>query len=115
MIGTDKAGTVGIPNDNGIELIGASTSNNTIGGTAAGAGNVISANRFDDVKVFGGASNNTIEGNLIGLTADGSSTVNVAPGQISTGGIDLDVGSTNNVIGGAAAGIGTSSAVPARG
>ncbi len=106
LIGTDKTGSVGIPNDYGIEMIGASTSDNTIGGTAAGAGNVISGNVFYDVEVFGGASNNTIEGNLIGLTADGSSTVNVAPGQISTGGIDLDVDSTNNVIGGAAAGAG---------
>jgi hypothetical protein len=94
-IGTNLAGTAAIPNGNtGIELRG---DNMTIGGAAANAGNLISGNTgagigTDTVK------NNTIQGNLIGTTANGAAAL-----PNLQGGIDL-AGGTGNVIGGAATG-----------
>jgi parallel beta-helix repeat protein len=106
LIGTDRTGFAAIPNDAGIEMIGASTLGNTIGGTAAGAGNVISGNVFFGIVSFSGSSNCTIQGNLIGLTADGSSTLGPGPSTLSAYGIELGVGSANNVIGGTVSGAG---------
>jgi parallel beta-helix repeat protein len=106
LIGTDRTGFAAIHNDAGIEMIGVSTLGNTIGGTAAGAGNVISGNVFLGILSFSGSSNCTIQGNLIGLTADGSSTLGPAPSTLTTYGIELGVGSTNNVIGGTVSGAG---------
>ena len=113
LIGTDRTGLAAIPNDYGIEMIGGSTLDNTIGGTTAGAGNVISGNFFDDIVSFGGAtpslpgpSSNTIQGNLIGLTADGSSTLGPNPASLSDYGIELLFGSANNTIGGTLPGAG---------
>ncbi|HSV16048.1 MAG TPA: hypothetical protein VLI90_17435, partial [Tepidisphaeraceae bacterium] len=65
-VGTD--GTNSVWNNNGIVV---NAANVTIGGLAAGAGNVISGNQGDGVQ-FGGASNGAVAGNLIGVDASGA-------------------------------------------
>ncbi len=79
-IGTDVTGTVSLGNSTGLWI---STAHNTIGGTASGAGNVIAGNDGTDsfwagnqVLISGFNANddpadNVVEGNLIGLNADG--------------------------------------------
>ncbi len=72
FIGTDLTGTNTDGNTgDGIYI---NSPRNVIGGSAAGAGNVISGNgrngiEFDTIS----ASNNVVQGNLIGVGADGSS------------------------------------------
>ncbi len=80
-IGTDITGTIALGNvrhgvsithDNNSTI--PSASNNTVGGTAAGAGNLISGNGSFGVVIFGpngGASGNFVQGNLIGTDVTG--------------------------------------------
>ncbi len=76
-IGTDVTGTVAVANFQGVVITG---SNNTIGGTTAGAGNVISANVFDGVWIEGNASSaNVVVGDYIGTDVTG--TVAIAKRQ----------------------------------
>ena len=74
-IGTDVSGLAGIPNGvDGIYINGAP--NNLIGGTAAGTGNLISANLSAGIQIFGaGATNNQIFRNRLGLDANGRLTL----------------------------------------
>ncbi len=95
----------------GIRFNSAGTGN-TVGGTAAGEGNVISGNRCD----FGGncgegrgimiynTSSVTIVGNIIGLQADGNTLLVSAPTEKQYYGIEIDSASSNNIIGGNIAG-----------
>ncbi len=73
LIGTTAAGSAALPNTIGVEL---EAPGNTIGGTVAGAGNVISSNFGVDVGILGGATshaaNELVQGNLIGTSADGT-------------------------------------------
>jgi hypothetical protein len=92
-IGTDATGTVAIGNGDGVYLTG---SNNVIGGTAAGAGNLISGN-FNGVYIVGGGEN-LIQGNRIGT--DASSTTPLANV------IGVVVAGPENTIGGPAVGAG---------
>ena len=71
-IGTNVAGDAAIANDRcGIHILEAP--NNTIGGTAAGAGNVISGNDDEGIGIAGlSATGNKVHGNYIGLNASGS-------------------------------------------
>ena len=73
---------------------------NLIGGSATGAGNLISANNSRGLWLTD-ASWTVIQGNFIGTTADGNNALGNA-----FHGIDLDVNSTNNTVGGTAAGAG---------
>ena len=67
-IGVDSTGLVGMPNGGeGVDAYG--SSDITIGGTAAGAGNVIAANIFDGIFIF--SPGVVVQGNLIGLGSDG--------------------------------------------
>lgn len=93
-IGTDITGTVAIGNRRaGVFITG---TNNSIGGTAAGAGNVISGNGRG-VYLFGG-NNNTVQGNLIGTNAAGTAVLgNSGEGFLITS------GAANNLIGGTTA------------
>ncbi|MHC1725243.1 MAG: FG-GAP-like repeat-containing protein [Syntrophobacteraceae bacterium] len=69
-IGTDKTGKVAIPNKYGLLIT--YSAENLIGGTSAGARNVISGNTADAVHVQGEtAFGNTISGNYIGVDATG--------------------------------------------
>jgi hypothetical protein len=96
-IGTDRTGTSAIGNsEDGIWLDNAS--NTMIGGTAAGAGNVISGNGWSGIGFSNGGSVNVVHGNLIGVNA-----TNTGPLGNSRHGIDV-AGSFGTTIGGLAAG-----------
>lgn len=91
-IGTSAAGSAAIPNSVGIDI--QSGSGNTIGGVAAGAGNVISGNGSDGLRIRG-SNINTVQGNYIGTNAAGTSA-------LGNGGTGLLVGNgAGNLIGGA--------------
>lgn len=75
-IGTDVTGTLNRGNGNGIAILGdnrdaanPAATTMTIGGTAAGAGNVISGNHSNGVYIRN--ANVVIQGNRIGTSADG--------------------------------------------
>jgi CSLREA domain-containing protein len=82
FIGLDAAGSAALPNGLGFGFgISASGQGHLIGGTVAGAGNVISGNAGTGVRLTGsfGANGITVQGNLIGTdpsgTADRGNTV----------------------------------------
>ncbi len=100
-IGTDAAGNVALPNANGGLNVNSSNSN-VIGGTAAGAGNLISGNGSgtglagdpaEGIGIFGTSTGNTVYGNLIGTNADGSAA-------LGNGFIGVIVNGSSNTIGG---------------
>ena len=64
-IGTNAAGTAGIANSSGGVAIVNSAASNTIGGLAAGAGNLIAYNTTYGVNVSGTGTGNAILGNAI--------------------------------------------------
>ncbi len=107
FIGTDKTGTVAMGNGNpaeipygqgqGILILYAQS--NTIGGTAAGAGNVISGNAQEGIEITDTASDNLVEGNRVGTNAAGTAALPNADGGIA-------IGSDDNTIGGTVAGAG---------
>ncbi len=95
-IGTDITGTVAIPNRDGVELLSGATGN-TVGGTSAGAGNLIAGNTEEALGIEA-ATNNVVVGNLIGVNASG--TVAMANGWF---GVAIYGPATGNTIGGAIA------------
>jgi hypothetical protein len=99
-IGLNALGTSGIPNGSGVfTLDGAS--NNLIGGTAAGARNVISGNSIGlSLATQNTSVNNRVEGNLIGT--DPAGTAPVPNGY----GVRIGLLGVGNKIGGTAAGAG---------
>jgi parallel beta-helix repeat protein len=96
-IGTDVAGDADLGNgQNGILV---TTSGNMIGGTAAGAPNVLSGNGVDGVQISGaGATGNRVEGNFIGTNAAGTGAIGNTFQGVSI------LGASRNTIGGTAAG-----------
>jgi len=96
-IGVDATGTAAFPNGLGVDVY---ASDNTVGTPTDG--NVISGNDFHGIRTaaIGPASNITIQGNIIGLSADG--TTGIGNGD---NGITANEGS-NLVIGGTGAGEG---------
>jgi titin len=92
-IGTDVTGTVAIPNINGILV--ATGGSNTIGGSAPGAGNVISGNGYDGIQYSGPGSNNTIMGNFIGTDHTGTVPLGNGNRGIALQGIDNTIGGPN--------------------
>ena len=102
LIGTDAAGTVAIGNGgDGVDLADASTGN-TIGGSASGAGNLISGNAYDGVQIFNsGTTGNTVDGNLIGTDITGTVAIPNATG------VSIDSLASGNTIGGLTATPGT--------
>ena len=100
-IGTDFTGVVALGNGTGVEIDGAAT-DNTIGGTTAAAGNVISGNTGDGVEIDGTpTSNNLIEGNEIGTNPAGTAAL-----PNGGDGVEIDAGPTNNTVGGTTAAAG---------
>ena len=92
FIGTDKTGTTQLSNATGL-FIG-SAGGNTVGGTGAGEGNLISGNRSDGIRFQGLGSANFVQGNLIGTDVTGTRDLGnalsgiqcfIAPGNIIGG------------------------------
>jgi parallel beta-helix repeat protein len=113
-IGTDVSGTAAAPN-NGWGVYVAGSAENLIGGTAPGAGNLVSGNRLGGIAVFGaGAIGNRIQGNRIGTDITGAvALANTLNSGIHTGdasGFESDLGvtgfATQTLIGGEAPGAG---------
>jgi len=99
-IGTDANGSNPVPNVLGGVFLVASASHNLIGGTNAGAGNVISGNPGSGILMRGSqVVNNTVQGNFIGTDATG---MNPLPNTVA--GVTIDTGSSSNLIGGIVAG-----------
>ena len=98
-IGTDVNGTSNLGNSSlGVTID--SSSNNTIGGTAAGARNIISCNGLEGIQISGnGATGNQVQGNYIGTDVNG--VADLGNGQ---NGVLIIINATNNTIGGTAAG-----------
>ena len=97
FIGTNAAGTEAVGNSSGVATGGQSGTfaNNTIGGTAPGARNIISGNNGLGVSISGTIVGNLVQGNFIGTNAAGSAAL----GNISDG-VLINFGSLNNTIGG---------------
>lgn len=104
-IGTNAAGTAALPNVfNGVQI---RSSGNQIGGTAAGAGNLVSGNLTAGVFLTAGASGNLVQGNRIGTVADGTTALANGRDGITLGSTAANGGpASNNTIGGLAAGAG---------
>jgi CSLREA domain-containing protein len=95
FIGTDATGTLDLGNSfAGVGVLN-SASHNTIGGTAPGAGNIVSGNRTVGVGVGAGGvcRDNVIQGNRIGTDITG--TLPIGNGVMGVG-----VGGENNIVGG---------------
>lgn len=112
LIGTDYTGAKPVGNANAGVFIGHGAASNTIGGTAAAARNVISAN--GDIAAHEGVgismfsltgapetTKNLVQGNYIGLTKAGTTALGNA-----SGGVYLGPGADANTIGGAVTGAG---------
>jgi beta-lactamase superfamily II metal-dependent hydrolase len=96
-IGTDLSGTADLGNsDNGVVIYG---SGNTIGGTTAGASNVISGNDFNGLLIFHSGAGNQVQGNYIGTDVTGTA-------DLGNSGKGVLIHGSNNTIGGMAAGAG---------
>jgi len=81
-IGLDPTGTLAEPNQTGVFVNDAM--NNTIGGTAPGAGNVIAGNLpvgSTGIYFYSGAAGNLVQGNLIGTNASGKTGKNLGLGD----------------------------------
>ena len=100
-IGTDITGTVSLGNGliAGYAGVYVAAAGNTIGGTVAGAGNVISGNGSYGVRLDPATANgNLVAGNLIGTNAAGT----VAFPNADSG-VFIDLGSDNTIGGTVAA------------
>jgi titin len=89
-IGTDVTGDVAL-GGGGIDVAG---DDNTIGGTTPGAGNIIGSG----IVLSGTSENNLVQGNIIGLGANGN--------PLPNGGSRLFITGNDNTIGGTAPGAG---------
>ena len=73
FIGTDVTGTVALGNTSIGVLISSGAPNNTVGGTTAGARNIISGNGGDGVRIAGvDVSGSVVQGNFIGTDVTGT-------------------------------------------
>jgi CSLREA domain-containing protein len=95
-VGTNATGSGPLANRFGIYV--ANRAGNTIGGTAAGAGNVVSGNVEHGIVIQGAsATGNKVEGNIVGLDASGTS-------DLGNGREGVRINSASqNVVGGATA------------
>jgi hypothetical protein len=91
-IGTDRAGTSARPNRYGIQV---TSINAVIGGSAAGARNVISGNQSAGIVLEEGGDGADILGNYIGTTADGNGALGNSIGVFVDGGQFTEIGATS--------------------
>ncbi len=106
-VGTDATGTRALPNGgNGIDIV--SGSSNTVGGTTAGARNVVSGNALNGIIISGDsyngmpipnlsgvASNNVVEGDYVGTNAAGTAAL-----PNGGDGVQIIGGAAGNTVGG---------------
>ena len=92
LIGTNAAGTAGIPN--GIDGVLLNESNHTVGGTTASARNVIAFNSNNGVTVTDNGAGNAILGNSI--FSNGGLGINLGPTGVTPNDAgDADTGANN--------------------
>jgi len=97
-IGLNAAGTAALPNGgSGVELL--DDGGYLVGGTEAGARNVISGNQGDGVSLLLHTANNRIQGNYIGTSPVGRTSI---PNRGY--GVRIAVGAQTNLVGGATTG-----------
>ena len=100
-IGSDVTGTTYVPNGafNGNDIAGVQiddSAGNTIGGTATGAGNLISGN-VGGIQIIGSsATGNSVLGNLIGTNASDSGPLQNYFGVSITFAADNTIGGTTS-------------------
>jgi hypothetical protein len=100
-VGIDVTGTVAVGNGSGIH-VQQGARNTTIGGTAAGAGNIVSGNTGDGIRIEGSLTSGTVvQGNFIGTSADGTAALGNGGD-----GVHILAGTASTTIGGTAAGAG---------
>ena len=89
-IGTDATGTTSL--SNGSDGVLVSGNNNTIGGTMATSGNLISGNTGNGVNLTG--NSNTVLGNQIGTNVHGTASVANASNGVQINGSNNSIGFT---------------------
>jgi uncharacterized repeat protein (TIGR01451 family) len=105
FIGTDVTGTAALYETDGVEL--ANDSGDTIGGTTAGAGNLISGNTFHGISVGLGSQETTdsvVEGNSFGTDVTGA--MKLSNSFAATTGAAVELIGSGDKVGGSAAGAG---------
>lgn len=99
LIGTDSTGSTPLANSFVGVFLAQGTTNNMIGGTDSGDGNLISGNGAAGVEISGiDTTGNDVQGNLIGADATGEAAL---PNGM---GIAIVLGASGNLIGGSRAG-----------
>src|SRR5271157_1821245 len=91
-IGTDRTGTVKLPNGDGVVQQGGRGT--IIGGTEPGAGNLLSGNYGTGIDFSNGATGTLVQGNLIGTDATGTQALGNGIGGIYFQGPNNTVGGT---------------------
>jgi parallel beta-helix repeat protein len=106
QIGTDSSGLHSLPNNWGVYITGAATSN-TIGGTAAADRNLISGNAWTGLELNGtGTSGNLVAGNWIGTDSTGNAPLaNPGAGVAISQGASSNTVTSNVISGNALAGV----------
>src|SRR5581483_602967 len=95
-IGTDVSGTIDRGNSNNGVGVFNGANFNTIGGTSAGARNIISGNDNHGVSIGdSGTTGNLVQGNYIGTNASGTAAIGN-----SNDGVEITAGASSNTIGG---------------
>ncbi|MEO8586413.1 MAG: CSLREA domain-containing protein, partial [Acidobacteriota bacterium] len=101
LIGTDVTGLVALANGGPGINANPVTQAITVGGTAAGAGNLVTGNGYNNVSIFGGTGH-FVQGNLVGTNVTGTaalpSDMPFIPGNPRTG-VHL-VNTSNTLVGG---------------
>jgi titin len=100
FIGTDVSGAAALSNADAGVLLEGGAMGNTVGGSSANLGNVISGNGYGLLLTDAGTSRNTVEGNSIG--SDLNVTVNID----NIFGVAIENEASGNTVGGTAPGSG---------